>query len=324
MTSADNGTKLHDLSEALAEACGHVSVSQGPDALARELARIAPGHAFRQILVRGGWYRLGGVIDASGSHVADNLEQWAAEQLAAHDDDMQAMADEHAGRGLRATRLTGKTHYWVASAGAGAADYLQVEIEEIQEVVSHVLFGSGGPPASIEELVDPRRAIEAAQMPFGTPFFSLRRIVHVGDFLARMRVQKPEPQPIHRFVEAWEKCSAGNAVEFSHQWVVAVREHLDRYRQPIYNATPIAALNGQPPKFELEFGARGLALQAALTRFDRQVGYPMAWFFHMLTTRNVPHAVAAAVVEDVQAGFRYLPERDVQVLRDWLHRPYGF
>ena len=324
MPDTTNEPKLHELSEALAVACVQVQVSQGPAALARELARIAPGYTFRQILSRGGWYRLGGVVDAAGSVVADNLEQWAADELADHDDDMHAVADDYAGRGLRATRLTGKTHYWVATTGAGAADYLQVEIEELQEVACHALFGDGALPGSIEELVDPREPAGATPSPLGVPFYTLRRVVHIGDFLARMRAQKPEPQPIQRFIDAWEKSSAGNAVQFSQQWVVAVREHLDRYRQPIYNATPIAAVNGQSPKFESEFGARGLALQAALTRFDRQVGYPMAWFFHMLTTRNVPHAVAAAVVEDMQSGFRYLPERDVQVLKDWLHRPYGF
>ncbi|CAK0758880.1 hypothetical protein CCP4SC76_3060021 [Gammaproteobacteria bacterium] len=38
----------------------------------------------------------------------------------------------------------------------------------------------------------------------------------------------------------------------------------------------------------------------------------------------MPHAVAVAVVEDQQAGFSYLPERDLQVARDWLHQPFGF
>ncbi|MDP2794157.1 MAG: hypothetical protein Q8O25_08790 [Sulfurisoma sp.] len=312
------------LSTALAEACVQVPVAQGPAALARELARTAPGLTFREVLARGGWYRLGGVVDAAGTAVADDLEHWAEAELAAHGDDMQALADDFCDRGLRATRLTGKTHYWVAGTGGGAADYLQVEIEELQEVVCHALFRQDALPGSIEELVDPREACGGTQTPLGVPFHALRRVVHVEDFLAKMRAQKPDPQPIHRFVEAWEKSSAGHAAQFSHHWVVAVREHLDRYRQPIYNATPVAAVNGQPPKFEIGFGARGLALHDALTRFDRQVGYPMAWFFHTLTTKSVPHAVAAAVVEDMQSGFGYLPERDVQVLKDWLHRPYGF
>ena len=52
--------------------------------------------------------------------------------------------------------------------------------------------------------------------------------------------------------------------------------------------------------------------------------YPMAWFFHMLTTKRVPHAVASIVADDVQAGFNYLPDRDLAVVKDWLFRPYGF
>lgn len=324
MTTTLDETRLHRIGTALAEACVQIPVSHGPAALARELAQIVPDFQFRQVLSRGGWYRLGGVVDGAGSAVADNLEQWAEDEYAAHGDDMQAFADDYTARGLRATRLTGKTHYWVAGTGEHAADFLQVEIEELQEVVCHVLFDAEAPPGSIEELVDPRDACAEPQAPLGVPFYTLRRLIHVGDFLARMRAQKPDPQPIHRFVDAWENSSAGHAAPFSHHWVVPVREHLDRYRQPIYNATPVAALNGQSPKLDAGFGARGLVLHDALTRFDRQVGYPMAWFFHMLTTKAVPHAVATVVIEDVQGGFHYLPERDVAVVRDWLHRPYGF
>ena len=50
----------------------------------------------------------------------------------------------------------------------------------------------------------------------------------------------------------------------------------------------------------------------------------MAWFFHMLTTKRVPHAVASIVADDVQAGFNYLPDRDPAVVKDQLFRPYGF
>lgn len=315
---------LTELAHALAEACVQVPVAQGPAGLARELARIAPRYAFREVLARGGWYRLGGVVDAQGRHVADDIERWAGEQLAAHDDDLAALAADCAERALRATRLTGKTHYWVARGGDGAADFVQLEIEELQEVVCHAICADKEVPASIEDLVDPRDACPGNQAALGVPFYTLRRVTDIADFLAGMRAQKPEPQPIHRFLEAWETSSAGHATEFSNHWVLAVREHLDRFRQPVRAATPVAALNGAPPRFASNYGARGLQLAEALQRFDRQVGYPLAWFFHMLTTKSVPHAVAGAVVEDYQGGFRYLPERDVQVVRDWLHRPYGF
>lgn len=325
LTTVQNPPPLTELTHALAEACVQVAVAQGPAALARELAQIAPQYNFREVLARGGWYRLGGVVDPQGQHVADDLERWASDELAAHDDDLSALTADYADRQLRATRLTGKTHYWVARTGGGAADFIQLEIEELQEVVCHVLFKpDGSVPQSLEELVDPRDACPSHQAAIGVPFYTLRRVTDMAEFLGAMRRQKTEPQAVHRFIAAWEASSAGRATDFSNHWVVAVREHLDRYRQPIRSATPVAAVNGAIPRFESPYGARGLTLAAALQRFDRQIGYPLAWFFHMLTTKSVPHAVATVVIEDAQGGFNYLPDRDVQVVRDWLHRPYGF
>jgi len=321
----DTSLNLKEFEHAVAELCARVPVSVGASGLARELARIAPQWIFRDVLTRGGWYRLGGVIDDLGTPLSSDLAKWMEDELAAHDDDLHVLLDAYAESGLKATRIVGKTHYLVASTGRLAADFVQIEIEELQEIVGHELF-SGEAPGSLEELIDPPRAKvnQSVALPLGVPYFSLRRITDVAEFLKRMAAQRPEPQTVNRFFEAWQSSSAAYATLFSNHWVVAVREYLDRYHQSILQATPVAAVNGLPPKFESVYGARGLALHEALQRFDRQAGYPMAWFFHMLTTKTVPHAVAGAVVEDVQAGFNYLPERDVKVVRDWLHRPYGF
>jgi hypothetical protein len=316
---------LKELERAVAEMCVRVPVSAGASGLARELALIAPQLTFRNMLTRGGWYRLGGVVDDLGTPLSDDLAKWMEDELAAHDDDLHVLVDAYAESGLKATRIVGKTHYLVASTGRLAADFVQIEIEELQEVIGHELF-SGEVPGSLEELIDPShtRTDKSVALPLDAPFYSLRRITNVAEFLKRMAAQKPEPQTVNRFFEAWQSSSAGYATLFSNHWVVAVREYLDRYRQSILQATPVAAVNGLPPKFESTYGARGLGLHDTLQRFDRQAGYPMAWFFHMLTTKSVPHAVASAVIEDVLTGFNYLPERDVKVVRDWLHRPYGF
>lgn len=315
------------LSRQIAELCVRIPATAGPAVLARELAAIAPQLAFRQTLARGGWYRLGGVVDAGGAHVADDLEIWAERELAAHGDDLGALCDAHADSGLRATRLTGRTHYFVAASGAAAADFVQLEIEELQEIVCHSLFEGDHLPSSIEELIDPRGTTSAGgsdARPLGAPFLTLRRLTPITGFLARMRAQKPEPQAIHRFVADWEASSAGAATQFSSHWVLAVREHLDRYRQALLQATPVAALNGTLPKFAAAFGIQGLALHDALVRYDKAAGYPMAWFFHMLTTKGAPHALASTVIDDMQTGFHYLPERDAAVVKAWLYRPYGF
>lgn len=322
-TIAATDKQWSELAGAVAEMCARVPASSGAAGLCKELARLAPQCNFRGVLSRGGWYRPGGIVDAGGARVADDLPQWVEDHLSAGGDDLQALAEIHGGHGLRGTRIEGRTHYLVAATGADAADFVQIEIEELQETVGPELFPGGAAPETVEELTDPPVSA-VPRAPLGAPHYALRRVTDIGGFLERMRAQKPEPQPVHRFVAAWQDSSAGLATQFSNHWVLAVREHLDRYRQTLLAAAPVAAVNGLPPRFEGGFGARGLALHEALQRFDRQAGYPMAWLFHMLTTKAVPHAVAAAVVEDMQSGFGYLPERDVRVVKDWLFRPYGF
>jgi hypothetical protein len=314
-----------DFDRAVAEMCVSVPVSAGAAGLAKALARLAPQLFFRDVLARGGWYRLGSVIDAQGDHVADDLVRWLEGELAERDDDLHALVDDYAQSGLRATRLIGKTHYLVASTGSLAADFVQVEIEELQEIVSHELF-VGEVPSGLEELAAPP-ATGSGRLPMvqlGMPFYRLRRVTHIAGFLRRMAEQKPEVQNVQRFFDSWQSSSAGASTTFSNHWVLAVRDYLDRFRQSILQATPVAAVNGLPARFDSAYGARGLALYESLQRFDRAMGYPLAWFFHMMTTKVVPYAVANAVVDDVQAGFSYLPERDVKVIKDWLHRPYGF
>ena len=55
-----------DFDRAVAEMCVRVPVSAGAAGLARELVKLSPQLFFRDVLTRGGWYRLGGVIDTNG------------------------------------------------------------------------------------------------------------------------------------------------------------------------------------------------------------------------------------------------------------------
>ncbi len=315
--------KCKALAEPIVEACTVAAVASGPGALTREIGRRLPDLAFRQVLCRGGWYRLGGVVDGNGTPVADNLEAWTEAGVEESGDDICLLLDQYAGSGLWGTALLGRTHYFVAPVGSGAADYLQLEIEDLQEAWSHPLFDREPAPGTIEEFVDPRLPRESLK-PLGLPRYVFRRLTHVGDTLARMRTQALEPQPIHRFVSDWEAGSARQATDLANHWVIALREHLDRYRQTVTRAVPVSATNGEPPRFAAREGTRGLALHEALAAFDRHAGYPFAWYYHMLTTKAVPHWVARTVAEDAAAGFAYLPERDLAIVKGWLHKPYGF
>jgi len=307
------------LAPAVVESCAKVPVSNGPGALVKALGQALPDWKFRHAMSRGGWYRLGGIVDQNGSRISDSLESWVENALDGRDGDFARLIDDFAGQVLYATRLVGQTHYLVASAGDGSDDFLQLEIEDLQEMRVHQLFANE--PGSLEELVDPRGGSDAV-VPIALPFYAFRRIQHIGAFLGRMLAQKPEPAPIHRMLEDWEKSSAANTSAYYNHWVIATREHLDRYHQSVFRAQPIATLAGAAPEFDLDAGTGGLKLNEALSHFDREAGYPMAWYFHMLSSKAVPHWVARSVVEDSLAGFAYLPQKDVDVVRGWLHRPY--
>jgi hypothetical protein len=308
------------LAPAVVETCAKVSVSSGPGALVKALSLELPEWKFRHALSRGGWYRLGGILDLQGQRVSDSLETWVEKALDERDGDFARLVDDFADQRLFATRLVGQTHYLVASVDDSSDGFLQLEIEDLQEMRVHQLFVND--PTSLEELVDPRGGADMP-VPVGLPFYTFRRIQHIGAFLKRMLAQKPEPAAIHRMLEDWQKSSAAGTSAYYNHWVIATREHLDRYQQPVFRAQPIATLAGEPPEFAATPGTSGLKLNEALAHFDRECGYPMAWYFHMLTSKAVPHWVAQSVVEDSLAGFAYLPQRDADVVRSWLHRPYA-
>lgn len=322
------------LAEPVIEACTVTPVAAGSAALAREIAKHLPDCSFREILCRGGWYRLGGVVGESGARIADHLEQWASDALDERQGDLASLLEDYAGSALRATRLSGRTHYFVApSQGGASTDFLQLEIEDLQETYAQPLFGQTPAPGTLDELVDARCAnCEGCNdtrcgMPLGSAHYRFRRLVHVGDRLARMRTQSLDAQPIHRFVADWDASSAGPASVFCNHWAIGLHEHLDRYRQTITRATPIAAYDGALPRFAAREGTTGLSLHNALTTFDRALGFPMAWYFCLLTGKagkTIPHWVPSAVASDAAAGFSYLPERDLAVVKQWLHKPYTF
>ena len=256
------------LAPAIVETCTHTAVNTGPAGLVAALGSVVPEWKFRHAFSRGGWYRLGGVYDGAGERVSDSLEAWVDAELDARGGELEALLDDYAGQAHYASRLVGQTHYLVAPSGEGAGDFIQLEIECLQEVRAHALFATT--PDSVEDLVDPPRAAGSAALPpIGLPTYTFRRLQHVGDFLRRMLVQKPEPAPIHRLLTDWDRSSAGIASAFSNHWVILTQEHQDRYQQPVLHARPLATLAGHPPEFsakEWEVGRERYAVWAWIDR----------------------------------------------------------
>lgn len=302
--------------------CRQIPPARGHGALLSAINGLWPGVDFRPALSRGGWYRIGGVVKADGSRVADDLNAWAEDAWSDCGEDGAALAEQYGGAGLQATRVDGRTHYFVSSYGPGAADFLQLEIEELQEVTDRPLICTDSPPAELQELVDPACHHRAEPQPVGAPRYALRRLTDIGGFSQRLQSQRALTAPIVRMLQEWDAASAGRTGRFCDFWVLALSENLDRYRQPRLGAKPVAAPPAGMPSFAAA-GKSGLELGAALHDFDRRAGYSFAWYFSMLAGLAVPKSIPAAAWRDWEAGLRYLPDRDAEVLQGWIVQPFA-
>ena len=98
--------------------------------------RYLTEYTFQFACTQEGWYRPGGVVRSNGSRVTNDLAAWAEFELDRCRGDMGRFFDCHAQDELLVTRLVGKTHYFVAPYGSGPVEFLQLEVEELQEVLA--------------------------------------------------------------------------------------------------------------------------------------------------------------------------------------------
>ncbi|MFN3987720.1 MAG: hypothetical protein ACK4KV_19685 [Rhodocyclaceae bacterium] len=351
-----------------------MTLSPTPPALA-ELAfhachahRPVPGHGplidalrskgapdFTARVSRGGWYRPGRILSGDGSVIADDALAWLEDAWRSVDEDGVRLADRLRERGYLLTRELGVTHYLVAVRGKAPADYLQLEIEELREVISHPLgqgFGTtaagvtdaegsdaghhGAPairtPDSVESLLVPPVDAPPPQ-PQGPPRYRFRRVLDMAAQIAALAAQPGQAPAVMRFLDEWATSSAGRQRHFSDHWVLTLREHLDRYRQTRLTATPFAAhplpwagigatAEGSTSAVE-DDTLQGTALAQRLYDYDRLAGYTFAWYFQMVSSRKVPRSLAARVDADLHGDMAYLPARDAALVAGWVAEPYS-
>lgn len=288
-------------------------------AVARQLV---PECGFSFALSQGGWYRPGGVIRADGTRLTDDLERWAEQELATCDGDIEALLEQHDGEELLATRHAGVTHYFVAQRGNDPADFVQLEVEELQEVLDRQLIDVHNPPEDLAELTDPAVPRTVHAQPVGRSRYRYRALTDMRQALARQPAPVGGPSPLGRFMAEWQASSADRHGHFSDHWIVALREHHDRCGNTVLHATPVSRHARALKPFHWQPEARGVAMSEQLHAFDRAAGYPAAWYFHLVAGALTPRLVAQAIAQDLEADFGYLPEADAKLLAGWLMAPY--
>lgn len=306
-------------SNRLAEICAASAAAHGVEALTGNLIREYPDWNFCCVLTRGGWYRMGGVVDADYRRISDNITQWAERESAG---DLDELVMRYMDAGFFATRLTGKTHYFTAPTGNDPGDFVQLEIEELQEVLDHRLLDRDWYPDSIDELIDPLDYPRLEPEPIGEPYYLLRRLTPVSSLL-ESGDDSTRRHNLHRFFHDWQASSANDGEHLCHHWVLALQQYLDSDSEYRLSARPVSTYAGQLPDLPAGESLRGAELAKAIHTYDRRIGFPFAWFFMMLSCRSANYTLAQAVLRDQMGAYDYLASRDLKVLRDWEERPYS-
>lgn len=300
--------------------CSFTTVSEDQTQLLENLSQLLPELTFRLALTRGGWHRVGGLVDARGNRVSNNLVAWIEQHA---DGDMTRLYAEYAANGYIVTHIHGKTHYLVARTGDAPQDFIQLEIEELQEITDHLLFNEDEIPDDVDDLIEPVNVTAVEQEAVGRPRYVFRSMTSIATYLREMSSSKYRTNAFGRFIADWHRSSAGECGTFSDYWVLVLQQYTDTYGEPVMLAKPICTHSRQIPRLEKEQISRGSRLANMIHGFDRDMGYPMAWYFYMLTHSNVPYQLVQAIHDDQMGAYDYLPAKDLKVLIDWYNRPYS-
>jgi len=286
-------------------------------------ARLIPDYPYRFALTRGGWYRSGGLLRADGERVADKLEDWVTQELADCGDDFAEFMDRHADSELLATRHSGRTHYFVAHYGPNPTDFLQLEVEEMQEVLDRRLWDAAAPPLDAQELTEPSKPASVPAQAVGASYYRFRRLTDLQQVASHLRGPVGGTHGFIRFVQEWAGSHSGQGKHFSEHWIVALREQHDRYNNVVLSATPISRHARALKPFHWDNALRGLDAAHQIRSFDRAAGYPGAWYFHLVAGGITPRDMAFAAMQDIESGFGYLGDMETALLTGWLRTPYS-
>ncbi len=313
----------------IAKLCKHTIPGQGDEQLLTKLQALVPDYPVHLARIGSEWYRIGGVVDMHGKRIANNLIEWTERTYIECGKNLQTLIEHTREQNLIATRQTGNTLYFVIQTGPRAEDFIQLDIDKMHEMADRLLISDTYLPDDLEEFIDPLEPNCIDTFSVGTARYAYRRKTDVAMFMQTLNKQARaasgnlEDHPVQRFMTDWNNSSAGLSTALSNDWIIRPYRHTGRFGEQVMNVELINTQSKNLAQLESCNGKKGTALQTLLTRFDRQVGYPFAWYFYMLKGQLVTPESAAAVFRDISKDFAYLPDRDIAVLKNWMSVPYS-
>ncbi|MFI3197424.1 MAG: hypothetical protein QX196_03785 [Methylococcaceae bacterium] len=307
----------------LAKICKHTLPGPDDELLLSKLQSLNPDYPVRLAKTGEEWYRLGGIVDMEGNRIASNLIEWTERTYIECGKNLQTLIDHAREQKLIATRQTGNTLHFVVQTGSKAQQFIQIDIDKTHEISDRLLVNERNLPEDLEEFIDPLEPECIETFCIGTSRYSYRRKTDVAIFMEEINKYHVEEHPVQRFIDDWNRSSALQKAVLSDDWIVRPFRHTGRFGEQIINVEIVNTQQKNVPQLDDVHGKKGLPLHNLLTRFDRQAGYPFAWFFYMVKGKLVSPNSGVAVFKDISGDFSYLPERDVAVLKDWVNTPYS-
>jgi len=307
----------------LAKICKNTVPTQNDEVLLKKIQALVPDYTVHLARTGDEWYRLGGVVDMNGKRIANDLIEWTERTYIECGKNLQTLIDHARDSQLIATRQTGNTLYFVMQTGNKAEDFIQIDIDKTHEQSDRLLVNDNQPPEDLEEFIDPLEPDCIETFCIGTARYTYRRKTDVAVFMDEINKHHLEEHPVQRFMDDWNRSTAGKNARLCEDWIVHPYRHIGRFNEQIINIELINTQSKNIPRLDDIAGKKGVALHNLLTRFDRQAGYAFAWFFYLLKGKLVTPQTGAAVFKDISGDFSYLPERDIAVLKDWINTPYS-
>lgn len=318
-----NDTPLILAGQDITECCKKIIPGQTDDVLLEKLQTLILNHTISLALEGDEWYKLGGVVDMDGNRVASDLIEWVERTYIECGQNLQTLIEHTLEQKLIATKQTGKTLYFVIQTGNSAEDFTLIEIDKTHEVSDRMLVDEKQPPEDLEEFIDPLYPYCIESYSLGHSRYTYRRKTDVKLFMEVINQRYPDKHPVQRFMDDWNRSSAGLNSPMSDDWIIRPYRHIGRFGEQIVNVEIVNTHKNNLPHLEDFTGKKGTGLGNLLSRFDRQAGYPLAWFFYMVKGKLVSTHSAEAVYRDISNDFAYLPERDEIILKDWIASPYN-
>ncbi|MBI1422160.1 MAG: hypothetical protein GC149_01755 [Gammaproteobacteria bacterium] len=272
---------------------------------------------FRHVLSKGGWYRVGGVLSPDGNRLGLALEDWVGSELKKCGNDFEKFLAAYTDKELLVTRHAGRIHYFVAPYGPAPEEFLQLEVEELQELWDRKLINPEQPPQDRTTLVEPIDALKVDAHPVGSPRYRFARLLDARELLVR-----GEETPLGRFLTEWSQSRAAENDHFCEHWLLANLERYDPDAATRFDATLMSVHARTLTPFQWDSTKAGVALGNQLREFDRAAGYPAAWYFHLVANKFVPGNLALELQRDRKNGYAYLAGKDLQLLENLASAPY--